>query len=169
MFTLSLIVLVLVVALALFLKKIPMKSAGRVWPVYAKKPLSHVEQALYFRMMKALPELVILAQVQYSHFLGLKKGAHNPLSVLNSLQHKSADFLVCDKSLTVLAVIELHDAGPARRSRRITDATKDAVLKVAGIRLIRWSVNEMPDAAGIRETFNSTGPINTSLTGSVEV
>lgn len=168
MLILSLIVLVLVVALALLLKYMPMKSARRVWPVHAKKPLSHVEQALYFRLAKALPELVILAQVQYSRFLGLKKGAHNPLSVLNGIQHQSADFLICDKSLTVLAVIELEDASHAHRSRRRSDAAKQAVLKVAGIRLIRWQVSDLPDTASIRETFTSTSSGNAALTESAE-
>ena len=169
MLTLSLILLVLAAALALLLKKVPMKPARRVWPVYAKKPLSHVEQALYFRLSKALPESVVLAQVQYSRFLGLKQGVRNPLSVLNSIQQKSADFLVCDKSLAVLAVIELDNASHARASRRVSDTARDAVLKVAGIRLIRWDVGEMPDIAGIRETFAFASAAGELRTRSVEV
>ena len=88
MLTLSLIMLMLAVALALLLKKVPAKPARRVWPVYARRPLSHVKQVLYFRLSKTLPELVILAQVQYSRFLGMKKGTRNPLSELNSIQQK---------------------------------------------------------------------------------
>lgn len=153
MLILSLILLVLVFALALFIKKVPMLPARRVWPVYAKPPLTHVEQAFYFRLVKALPDCVILAQVQYSRFLGVRKGTHNPLSVLNSIQQKSADFLVCDKSLAVLAVIELGDAGHIRRSRRVSDAKKDAVLKVAGIRLLRWQASDMPDAETIQQAL----------------
>lgn len=153
MLVLSLILLMLVVALALFIKKVPMLPARRVWPVYAKAPLTHVEQAFYFRLVKALPDCVILAQVQYSRFLGIRKGTHNPLSVLNSIQHKSADFLVCDKSLAVLAVIELDDASHTRRSRRVSDAKKDAVLKVAGIRLLRWQASDMPDAETIQQAL----------------
>lgn len=153
MWILSLIVLLLLAALVLLVKKVPSHPVGRVWPVYAKTPLTHVEQALYFRLVKALPECAILAQVQYSRFLGIKKGAHNPLSVLNSIQQKSADFLVCDKSFAVLAVIELDDASHTRRSRRISDTKKDAVLKVAGIRLIRWQASDMPDADAIQQAF----------------
>ena len=63
MLTLSLVLLVLAAALALLLKKMPMRLARRVWPVYARKPLSHVEQALHFKLSKAMPESVILAQV----------------------------------------------------------------------------------------------------------
>jgi len=149
----SLIVLLLLVALVLLIRKVPYRPMGRVWSVYAKPPLTHVEQALYFRLLKSLPDRVILAQVQYSRFLGIKKGTHNPLSVLNSIQQKSADFLVCDKSLAVLAVIELDDASHARRSRRVSDAKKEAVLKVAGIRLIRWQASDMPDAETIQRAF----------------
>jgi hypothetical protein len=159
MLVLSLIVLLLLIALVLLLRKMPGRPAGRVWPVYAKQPLTHVEQALYFRLVNALPDCVILAQVQYSRFLGVKRGAHNPLSVLNSIQQKSADFLVCDKSLTVLAVIELDDASHARRSRRLSDTKKEAVLKVAGIRLVRWQVNQMPDTGTIQQAFTPGRPI----------
>lgn len=153
MLILSLIVLLLLVTLVLLVRKIPGRPAGRVWPVYAKTPLTHIEQALYFRLVKTLPDCVILAQVQYSRFLGIRRGAHNPLSILNSIQQKSADFLVCDKSLAVLAVIELDDASHTRRSRRVSDAKKEAILKVAGIRLIRWQANDMPDAETIQQAL----------------
>ena len=45
-----------------------------IWPFYAKKPLSQPEQILYFRLIQALPEHIILAQVQLSRLLGVKKG-----------------------------------------------------------------------------------------------
>ena len=39
-------------------------ETNEIWPFYAKRPLSTPEQVLYFRLVEALPEHIILAQVQ---------------------------------------------------------------------------------------------------------
>ena len=44
------------------------------WPFYAKHILSKPEQVLYHRLVTALPEYIVLAQVQASRVLGVKKG-----------------------------------------------------------------------------------------------
>ena len=44
------------------------------WPFYAKKPLSQPEQVLYHRLLSAMPECIVLAQVQLSRVLGVKQG-----------------------------------------------------------------------------------------------
>jgi hypothetical protein len=49
------------------------RSSGN-WPFYARKLLSAPEQVLYHRLVKALPDLLILAQVQVSRVLGVRKG-----------------------------------------------------------------------------------------------
>jgi len=51
---------------------------------------------LYFRLVRALPESVVLAQVQLSRFLGVKKGSDYQ-SWLNRINQMSADFVVCAK------------------------------------------------------------------------
>ena len=43
------------------------------WPFYAKKPLTPPEQVLYHRLVSALPEHIVLAQVQLSRVLGVKR------------------------------------------------------------------------------------------------
>ena len=74
------IMLLLAIAVAATLVLVIKKAAGQggaddqVWPLYAKKPLSQPEQILYFRLVSALPERIILAQVQLSRLLGVKKG-----------------------------------------------------------------------------------------------
>jgi hypothetical protein len=60
-------VVVVVVVLALLKAKAQGGGAGdEEWPFYAKKPLSQPEQILYFRLVQALPDHIILAQVQLS-------------------------------------------------------------------------------------------------------
>lgn len=154
MMILGIVVLVVLIFMGLLIiasRKPLLKTGTGPGSVYIKKPLTPVEQVLYYRLVKTLPDFVILAQVQYSRFLGVR-GKHH-LSLSNSIRQKSADFLVCARDMLVLAVVELDDASHARQSRRISDAKKEAVLKAAGIRLIRWQAKTMPDEITIRQTF----------------
>lgn len=122
------------------------------WPFYSRKPLSVPEQVLYFRLLKALPEYIILAQVALSRLLGVKKG-NNHQAWLNRINRMSADFVVCAKDSRILAVIELDDTSHERNYRRAADAKKDRALTSAGIRLIRWNVKSLPDETTIRGTI----------------
>ena len=78
------------------------------WPFYAKKPLTQPKQILYHRLVSALPECMVLAQVQLSQVLGVKKG-FNYYEWHNRINRMSIDFLVCLKDATVVAAIELDD------------------------------------------------------------
>jgi hypothetical protein len=122
------------------------------WPFYAKKPLSQPEQVLYHRLVKALPECVVLAQVQLSRLLDVKKGV-SPVGWKNRISQKSVDFVVCLKDSTVVAVVELDDATHNRPVRQTADATKNKALESAGLTIVRWNVKSLPDEAEIRTRF----------------
>lgn len=119
------------------------------WPFYAKKALSLPEQALYFRLHNALPEYIVLAQVGLSRILGVKKG-FKLRTWMNRIDRMSADFVICAKDTSVIAVIELDDASHERADRQIADTKKDRAFGAAGIRVIRWRVASIPDEAAIR-------------------
>jgi len=142
-----LVVLVFVV----FLPKKVSPSVGD-WPFYPKRPLTNVEQVLYFRMVEALPDLVILPQVQLSRFMGVKKGfKFNEWN--NRINRKSVDFLVCTKSFDILAAVELDDSTHNRPDRVKADADKDKAIQSAGLKIIRWHVSALPDALTIQSSF----------------
>lgn len=122
------------------------------WPYYAKKPLSQPEQVLYFRLIEALPDHIILAQVQLSRLLGVKKG-NNYQAWFNRINRMSADFVVCNKDSTIVAVIELDDATHLRENRMASDAKKNRALSSADIRVIRWQVKAIPDVATIQSSI----------------
>jgi very-short-patch-repair endonuclease len=124
------------------------------WPFYAKKPLSQPEQVLYFRLVEALPDHIILAQVQLSQLLGVKKG-NNYQAWFNRINRMSADFVVCNKDSSIVAVIELDDSTHQREDRLTADAKKDKALSSAGIRVIRWQVKAIPDIATIQSSVVS--------------
>ena len=64
------------------------------------------EQLLYHRLVRALPEHIVLAQVQASRVLGVKKG-YRFHEWSNRINRLSYDFVVCGKDSTVIAAIEL--------------------------------------------------------------
>jgi hypothetical protein len=139
-----------IVLLAVFAFLLRIRRPSSVtWPYYAKKPLSRPEQILYHRLTKALPDYVVLAQVQLSRVLGVEKGANFGIWN-NRINRLSVDFLVCQKDATVVAAIELDDSSHSRPSRREADARKQKALWSAGVPLLRWSVSALPDDGAIR-------------------
>lgn len=150
------LLLVVVVAVVVFLAFLKAKGQGGIgdqaWPFYAKKPLSQPEQVLYFRLVQALPEHIILAQVQLSRLLGVKKG-NNYQAWFNRINRMSADFVVCNKDSSIVAVIELDDATHQKEDRQAADAKKDKALASANVRVIRWQAKAIPDVANIQSTF----------------
>ncbi len=144
------IVLALVVAVLLYLWKqglLAGKGAGP-WPFYVKKPLSQPEQVLYHRLVRALPDHIVLAQVQVSRVLGVKKGS-NFIEWNNRINRMSYDFVVCAKDSTVVAAIELDDKSHDSNRRAETDEKKNKATADAGLRLIRWNVKALPDESTI--------------------
>jgi hypothetical protein len=148
-------------ALLAYLKsQIGEPSLESEWPFYARKPLSSPEQVLYFRLVEAMPNHIVLAQVGLSRILGVKKG-NNYQSWLNRVSRMSADFVVCERDSSILAVVELDDSSHEKESRKQADTKKDKALSSAGIRVIRWQVKSLPTKAEITEAFtpNKTLPL----------
>jgi len=152
----TIFLLVVVIAVIAVLAVLKAKSQGggadEVWPFYAKKPLSQPEQVLYFRLVQALPDHIVLAQVQLSRLLGVKKG-NNYQAWFNRINRMSADFVVCNKDSSIVSVIELDDATHQKEDRQAADAKKDKALSSAGIRIVRWQAKAIPDIAAIQSAI----------------
>lgn len=154
--TFTLILVAAIIGVVLFF--IQQKSAIGVdgpWPFYSRKPLSVPEQVLYFKLLKALPERIILCQVALSRLLGVKKG-HNFRAWQNRIDRMTADFVVCSMDSSVIAVIELDDATHDSERRRDADAKKNKAFAAAGIRVVRWQAKALPDEGTIRAAFLQT-------------
>jgi hypothetical protein len=149
----ALVLIALAVVVGLVLKKrAPSESDEGPWPFYAKKPLSQPEQVLYHRLVATLPNHIVLAQVQLSRVLGVNKGS-NFNEWNNRINRMSLDFLVCTKDSTIIAAIELDDKSHERTQRVEADSKKNKALSAAGVKLIRWQVNSLPDDIAIREAL----------------
>jgi hypothetical protein len=152
LFLIVFLLLIFAAVLAL-LKKRGMPGITGEWPFYAKKALTKPEQVLYYRLVAALPEFIVLAQVQLSRVLGIKKG-HNSNHWNNRINRMSLDYVVCLKDFTVVAVVELDDKTHLKAHRIDADSKKEKALTSAGIKLLRWNVVGLPDEAAIRKAFD---------------
>lgn len=154
-----LVVFAVIVLLAFKNKK--STTDDKPWPYYAKKPLTQPEQILYHRLVSAMPECIILAQVQLSQVLGVKKGfKFNEWN--NKINRMSLDYLVCLKDSTIVAAIELDEKSHEKQSRIEADKKKDKALSDAGITIIRWNVRDLPDEEKIRLSFTTDQNASTS-------
>lgn len=151
-----LVVIVLIALVAIILVIIERRGASDAsnvpWPFYAKKPLTQSEQILYHRLVAAMPQYIVLAQVQLSQVLGVQKG-FNFREWNNRINRMSLDFIVCLKDSTIIAAVELDDKTHEKASRIEADAKKGKALSAAGIELIRWHVSALPDEPAIRQAF----------------
>src|SRR5712671_2102280 len=150
-----LLILALVIFLPILIRRGRRAAAGsRPWPFYVKRLLTQPEQVLYHRLVKSLPNHVVLAQVQMSRVLGVKKGFRFH-EWNNRINRMSYDFVICDKAATVIAAIELDDKSHEREDRRESDAKKSKATTDAGLRLVRWHVKSLPDELTIQRELSA--------------
>lgn len=157
--------LVLLLPLAVVLAAITLTRARRSgrgddhgpWPFQVRQVISRPELILYQRLQAALPDHIVLAQVQVSRVLGVRKGfdfhAWN-----NRISRLSYDFVVCARDGCVLAAIELDDRSHEAADRIEADSRKDRATAAAGVPLIRWHVRAIPEAAAIQAQFAGLRP-----------
>lgn len=123
--------------------KKPVAAQGTL-PYVARRLMTTREQQAFNAMKRALPAtLHVHAQVQLSAIVGVKNPKENR-AWFNKLSQKRVDFVVCDTSSTVRAVIELDDRSHDDPQRSKADQDKEAALVAAGIRLIRWNAAVLP-------------------------
>jgi very-short-patch-repair endonuclease len=138
----GLLILVIAIAVLAAAASALLKTKGRTGPIKTrpKAPLTKHEQAMYWRLREAFPEAVVLAQVAFSALITSEREHRNRYS------QKVADFVVCDRSMTVTAVIELDDS--SHRGRETKDAQRAKLLEGAGYRVIRFP--RIPDIDALR-------------------
>ena len=132
-------------------------SAGE-GPKYEQfRPLSEPQQVLFWRLVEALPECVVLAQVPFTRFMkppeaGEKIAVRHYRTMYARISQKRVDFLVCLRDFTVVAAVDLDDL--SHEGRR--DPTRDELLKSAGIVPLRVFAEAIPSVETLREMFTAS-------------
>lgn len=154
---LMLVVAVLVLAVILFalFRRKTADLAGEI-PYFKKTPLTEVEQVLYYRLVEALPDLVVLAQVPLTAILGIRRqGNKGWQAQFNAISRKSVDYVVCRKDFSIVAVIELDDKTHEKPDRQKSDEVKDSAFKAVGIEVLRLKPGKLPEVTSIEAAFNT--------------
>ena len=121
------------------------------WPPQATRVMTTPERIAFGTLVRALPEYMVLAQVPLSRFLSVPK-RNSYADWLRRLGYQSVDFVVCDMTSQVVAVIEIQ-AAESRNSERARKrlARIGRSLKAAAIPLHVWTENVLPSADAARE------------------
>ncbi|KIQ31522.1 signal peptide protein [Variovorax paradoxus] len=126
-------------------KRSEQSTSGFVDKPKARPPLTAREQAMYNRLVQTLPDLVVLPQVSFGALLTARTRAAR-----STFSRRIADFVVCDRSFKVVAVVELGDKNQKDKARR--DPDRDAMLIEAGYRVLRYP--RVPDIGRVEADFD---------------
>jgi very-short-patch-repair endonuclease len=148
--------LIALCVLAAAATKAKTRSSGTI-ATRARSVMTKNEQPMYWRLREAFPEHVVLAQVAFSALITSAKADRN------RYDRKVADFVLCNQAMQVIAVVELDDSSHAGRESQ--DAARDALLKSAGYRVVRFQ--RTPDIETLRTALaaqneQASKPTNTN-------
>jgi very-short-patch-repair endonuclease len=147
-----LIILAIIAGTAMILIAATVNTVGRQsnskehTPLKARPILNITEQPVFLKLRKALPEHIVLTQVALSAILSSCGQVTR-----NKLNRYRADFVVLNKELQVIAIIELEDPSQKRPENQKNDCSN--MLKEANYRVIRYS--HTPDIDQIQRDFAS--------------
>ncbi len=121
------------------------------WKPESARVLSIHERQAYDVLRRALPGMLVLAQVPLSRFLRVPT-RHSYNDWLQRVGSLSADLLICDTGSRVLACVDIRSPQETERSRRRHERLA-RVLKAAGIRVYTWREGQMPSLAEVRNSL----------------
>lgn len=117
-----------------------------------KSLLTNNEAEFFQRLTRALPDYWIFPQVSFNSLMETKGYLYWKyyFYLRNNFNRKVADYVVCDKrTLAVITVVELDD----RTHNKEKDRKRDAVLRAAGYRILRYESRAKPSIEEIAATF----------------
>ncbi len=116
----------------------------------AGRRLSGRERILCRRLAAMYPDHLILTHLAPAALTDLIPSLADQQSIRRQLERRTADFVLCRSDLSIVAVIELDDAGrPAPHGREA--AGRPANAPQAGLRLVRIGNGPLPSLAELRQ------------------
>ena len=113
--------------------------------------LTEREQDFFWRLREAVrDDLVIAPQVVFGAFIKVKTTALTDKNhARHVVAHNRCDFLLCDKKLKPVALVEVDDSTHNNFKARSKDRRRDDLMKAVGVSVIRY--RDMPAPAQIRK------------------
>ena len=145
-------------------------SASVAVPTPAKAPaamparerfLGQAETLLYYLLKTGLPGYEVFAYVSLASVISASGSGHEREQQLRRLAQYRLDFVVCDKSMRIIAVVELDSAVAAMGAGE--QQFKADCLKRAGIRLVRVNPAALPKRDQIRALVGGQAPAGSGV------
>jgi hypothetical protein len=138
----------LVVMVVLAIGALLSSSSRKLGKYRARTLMTENELEFFYRLSKALPQHLIFPQVSLQAlFEAASSDKRTAEADRLRIAQQRADYVVCNPAGAVVAVIELDD----RTHERKRDAIRDARLKQAGIRTVRYESKARPSLAAIQQ------------------
>ena len=117
--------------------------------------LGQPETLLYYLLKTGLPDHEVFANVSLAAVVGVAASGHDREQQLRRLAPYQLDFAVCDKSMHIVAAIEVESAAAADPA---VPHVKAEILKQAGIRFVRINPAASPRRDQVRELVIGVQP-----------
>ncbi|MDH0760379.1 DUF2726 domain-containing protein [Pseudomonas juntendi] len=113
--------------------------------------LTEREQDFFWRLREAVGnDLVIAPQVVFGAFIKVKATAMTDKNhARHVVAHNRCDFLLCDKKLKPVALVEVDDSTHNSAKAKAKDRRRDELMKAVGVSVHRY--RGMPTAKEIRK------------------
>lgn len=117
----------------------------------AKQLMTDNEKEFYSRLVEALPNHYVFAQVALGALLqpSVESDTRKRLGIRGTFSQKIADYVVCTSDMAVVAIVELDDKTHSPEK----DSKRDAMLNQAGYKVIRWESKKKPAVSEIAKTL----------------
>jgi hypothetical protein len=125
-------------------------------PAAAQRFLGRAESLIYYLLKAGLPGFEIFAGVSLARVVGAPGDGRDREQQLRRLSQYQLDFIICDKSMRVVAVIDVESAAGAEAAG--DQRFKSDLLRQAGIRVVRVNPVALPRREQIRDLIGGGPP-----------
>lgn len=124
--------------------------------VAVQRFLGQAESLLYYLLKAGLPDCEVFAGVSLARVVGAGGEGRDREQQLRRLSQYQLEFVVCDKNMRVIAVVEVESAAGAAAAG--DQRFKSDMLKQAGIRFVRLNPLALPRRDEVRPLINGGPP-----------
>ena len=118
---------------------------------------------MYQALVAGLPNQIILVRVQLLQVLNFE-GGYQIHAILNRISRLSLDFLILNSDTSIVAAIGVNHGAATFANSKDDEALKFQALRSAGIPLIVWPANCVPNKAAILESVaRATAAVRTTV------
>jgi hypothetical protein len=125
-------------------------STGTQWWLIGRPILTDRELILHRRLATMFPDHVIFTQLPLSRLMDIIPATKGRSSNPDRFNQFVADFVLCRRDFSVVAVIELADSANAPLNHGDVETLKTNAVESAGLRLVRIGTGPIPSQAQIR-------------------